>query len=95
MGVGCRVWGVGCIGGTREAEVSREDLTDHLTPDRYIRSRAVRDPDIRERALAEMCSGSEAGSYLRLIDFVYHPTLVLRVLKKNRPGYKTSGYKPL
>jgi len=26
----------------------------------------------------EMCSGSEAGSYLRLIDFVYHSTLGLR-----------------
>jgi len=32
----------------------------------------------------EMCSGSEAGSYLRLIDFVYHPTLGLRVIKKRR-----------
>ena len=32
----------------------------------------------------EMCSGSEAGSYLRLIDFVYHSTLGLRVLKKRR-----------
>ena len=29
-----------------------------------------------------MCSGSEAGSYLRLIDFVYHSTLGLRVIKK-------------
>jgi len=28
------------------------------------------------------CSGSEAGSYLRLIDFVYHSTLGLRVIKK-------------
>ena len=28
----------------------------------------------------EMCSGSEAGSYLRLIDFVYHSTLGLRVM---------------
>jgi len=27
-----------------------------------------------------MCSGSEAGSYLRLIDFVYHSTLGLRVI---------------
>jgi len=27
-----------------------------------------------------MCSGSEAGSYLRLIDFVYHSTLGLRVV---------------
>ena len=29
-----------------------------------------------------MCSVSEAGSYLRLIDFVYHSTLGLRVIKK-------------
>ena len=34
--------------------------------------------------LAEMCSGSEAGSYLRLIDFVYHSTLGLRVIKKKK-----------
>ena len=31
---------------------------------------------------AEMCSGSEEGSYLRLIDFVYHSTLGVRVIKK-------------
>ena len=31
-----------------------------------------------------MCSGSEAGSYLRLIDFVYHSTLGLRVKKKKK-----------
>jgi len=31
-----------------------------------------------------MCSGSEAGSYLRLIDFVYHSTLGLRVIKKKK-----------
>ena len=36
----------------------------------------------------EMCSGSEAGSYLRLIDFVYHSTLGLRVIKKRRRGDK-------
>jgi len=30
----------------------------------------------------EMCSGSEAGSYLKLIDFVYHSTLGLQVIKK-------------
>ena len=29
-------------------------------------------------------SGSEAGSYLRLIDFVYHSTLGLRVIKKKK-----------
>ena len=35
----------------------------------------------------EMCSGSEAGSYLTLIDFVCHSTLGLRVImKKKRSG---------
>ena len=32
----------------------------------------------------EMCSGSEAGSYLRLIDFVYHSTLGLKVIQKKK-----------
>jgi len=32
----------------------------------------------------EMCSGSEAGSYLRLIHFVYHSTLGVRVIKKKK-----------
>jgi len=32
----------------------------------------------------EMCSGSEAGSYSRSIDFVYHSTLGLRVIKKKK-----------
>jgi len=32
----------------------------------------------------EMCSGSEAGSYLRRIDFVYHSALGLRVIKRRR-----------
>ena len=36
------------------------------------------DPDY----FTEMCSGSEAGSYLRPIDFVYRSTLGLRVIKK-------------
>ena len=36
----------------------------------------------RHNYFTEMCSGSEAGSYLRLIDFVYHSTLGLRVIKK-------------
>ena len=31
-----------------------------------------------------MCSGSETGSYLRFIDFVYHSTLGLRVIKKTK-----------
>ena len=32
----------------------------------------------------EMCSGSEAGSYLRLIDSLYHSTLGLRVMQKKK-----------
>jgi len=36
-----------------------------------------------------MCSGSEAGSSLRLIDFVYHSTLGLRVMKKKRGTFLT------
>ena len=36
----------------------------------------------------EICSGSEAGSYLRLTDFVYHSTLGLRVIKKKRSSVR-------
>jgi len=36
--------------------------------------------------LRQMCSGIEAGSYLRRIDFVYHSTLGLRVIKKKQKG---------
>jgi len=34
--------------------------------------------------LTEMCSGSGAGSHLRLVDFVYHSTLGLRVIMKKK-----------
>jgi len=37
-----------------------------------------------ENNYTEMCSSSEAGSYLRLIDFVYHSTLGLRVIKQKK-----------
>ena len=33
-----------------------------------------------------MCSGSKAGSYLRLIDFVHHSTLGLRMTKNKQLG---------
>ena len=38
-----------------------------------------------------MCSGSEAGSCVRLIAFVYHSTLGLRVIKKKQK----SGAQPV
>ena len=41
-------------------------------------------PYLIDSDMAEMCSGSEAGSYIRLIDFVYHSTLGLRVIKKKK-----------
>ena len=41
---------------------------------------------------SEMCSGSEAGSSLRLIDFVYHSTLGLRVIKKKKIIVEPEGH---
>ena len=41
--------------------------------------------------VTEICSGSEAGSYLRLIDFVYHSTLGLRVIKKKKKAPTSSS----
>ena len=38
-----------------------------------------------------MCSGSEAGSYSRLIDFVFHSTLGLRVIQKGKKKVQESG----
>ena len=38
---------------------------------------------VQNNYFTEMCSGFEAGSYFRLIDFVYHSTLGLRVIKEN------------
>ena len=39
----------------------------------------------------DMCSDSEAGSHLRLIDFVYRSTLGLRVIKKRREDLVVVG----
>jgi len=36
-----------------------------------------------------MCSGSEAGSYLRVIDLVYHSTLGLRGIQKQKKDANT------
>jgi len=38
----------------------------------------------RRSDFTELCSGSEAGSYVWLIDFLYHSTLGLRVIKKKK-----------
>ena len=39
---------------------------------------------VENNSLTEMCRGSKAGLYLRLIDFLYHSTLGLRVMKKKK-----------
>ena len=46
--------------------------------------------ELVEEDFTEMCSGSEAGSYLRLIDFVHHSTLGLRVIQKKKKKKKES-----
>ena len=38
-----------------------------------------------------VCSGSEAGTYVRLIDDVYHSTQGLRVIKKKKIGTTDPG----
>ena len=38
--------------------------------------------NIENNYFTEMCSGSEAGSNLKLIFFLHHSTLGLRVIKK-------------
>ena len=52
-----------------------------------IASSPVRSSQFENNYFTEMCSGSKAGSYLRLIDLVYHSTLGLRVIKKKRALY--------
>ena len=42
------------------------------------------DNRVRRDYFPEMCSGSEAGSYLWRIDFVCHSTLGVRVIKKKK-----------
>ena len=39
---------------------------------------------VENNYFTEMCSGSKTGSYLRLIDLVYHSTIGLRVIKKKK-----------
>jgi len=54
-------------------QVGAEGLAEKTT---YLFSFWLRNsPANQVRGITEMCSGSEAGSYLRLIDFVYHSTL--------------------
>ena len=48
-------------------------------------------PHVKNNYLTEMCIGSEAGSYSRLVDFVYLSTLGLRVIKKKKKAHRFGG----
>jgi len=68
----------GCVKGNPKSEIDRFGLS----------VRVGGASQFENNYFTEMCSGSEAGSYLRRIDFVYHSTLGLIVLKKKK--YPTS-----
>ena len=59
----------------------RKETPPRLGPASAIRSAHSQ---FENNYFTEMCSGSEAGSYLRLIDFVYRSTLGLRVIEKKK-----------
>ena len=63
-----------------KADSDQEVVNKELSRSAGVGLQAHAHPLLRRRHhqgpyFAEMCSGSEAGSYLRLIDFVYHSTL--------------------
>ena len=49
-------------------------------------------PQFENNYFTDMCSGSETGSYLRLIDFVYPSTLGLRVIKQKKKRFTFSHF---
>ena len=63
---------------------SLSGLQRHLGDELGDGARVVLRPSSRRENnyFTEMCSGSEAGSYFRRIDCVYHSTLGLIVIKK-------------
>jgi len=48
-------------------------------------------PAFELRVKGLVCSGPEAGSYLRRIDFVYHSTLGLRVIENKKRRSRVWG----
>jgi len=88
---------VGSGRGAARAEDAQGTPTPSQTSPRilvYEEKKTSRQPERAVRAssyLTEMCSDSEVGSYLRLIDIVYHSTLGLRVIKKRRSESNQGG----
>jgi len=62
--------------------------------DLHLKAKAVTVLCVPYSAAETHRSGSEAGSHLRLIDFVYRSTLGLRVIKKKKTHLDRSGCAP-
>ena len=74
----------GCLSGAGPVTLSLS-LALSLFPRDKARTRIpAGDSHPANNYFTEMCSGSEAVSYLRIIDFVYHSTLGLRVIQHER-----------
>ena len=72
-------------GKQRERAVEQHDsTTDHSENSETESCTDRSSSQFENNYFTEMCSGSEAGAYLRLIDFVYHSTLGFRVIKKKK-----------
>ena len=56
----------------------------HTSAPEHLRSHKWQAEVAYNNYFAEMCSDSEAGLYLRLIDLMYHSTLGVRVIKKKK-----------
>ena len=66
------------------SEAARESSRDPSETSRNPAAACGSSSQFENNFFTEMCSGPEAGSYLRLIDFVYHSTQGLRVIKKKK-----------
>ena len=64
-------------------EDSQRRTLRHLAPGENEKCKVS--SQFKNNSFAEMCSGSEAGSYLRRIDFLYHSPRGLRVINKVAP----------
>jgi len=80
--LGFGVWGLGLMG--YGLGVSVQGLGYTMVEGQLGDEQSGFSYQFENNYFTEMCSGSEAGSHLRLIDFVFHSTSGLRVIKKRR-----------
>jgi len=82
---------------SRRESNNEEDFARVLVQEgfRFIQAAQVSRAGTGYQYFTEMCSGSEAGSYSRLVDFVYHSTLGLSVITKKKKTSPASWCKKL